>query len=189
MKGLIRTCIQARTNEPGGKFWTGFRPETIPQSLFHLDGGSRRPQTGAVARKSVLTLSQAETARRRAVTGLHNLGDDDAAEEFERMTPQQYAEHKGIEVIKENPRSYRMARKTQSEIIADLKDRLSDLEDTVEELGEQNETLQARLDAAADAIAGEPDEEDSEDSDLDDESDTVDADEDEDDDEDDEDEG
>jgi hypothetical protein len=104
-----------------------------------------------------MTLSEAETARRRAVTGLHNLGDDEAAERFERMTPQQYADHKGIELIEGNPRRLFVASKTQPEIIEDLKDRLSDLEDEVEELQEENESLQSRLDAAADAIAGEED--------------------------------
>jgi hypothetical protein len=119
-----------------------------------------------------MTLSEAETARHRAVTGLRNLSDDEAAARFDRMTPQQYAQSKGIEILRENPRSFTMAGKPQREVIADLRDRLADLEDQVEELQTENESLQDRLDAAADAIAGEDEGEDEEEADLEDEDDS-----------------
>ena len=51
----------------------------------------------------LMTESEAETARRRAVTGLRNLGKEDEAERFDGMSATEYAEHKGIE-LRENPK-------------------------------------------------------------------------------------
>jgi tripartite-type tricarboxylate transporter receptor subunit TctC len=124
-----------------------------------------------VAKKSIMTLSEAETARRRAATGLRNLGDAEAAEKFERMSAREYAADRGVEIIEGNPRSYRMAHKTQAEVIDDLRDQIQELES-------ENEELQDRLDAAADAIAGEEEAEDE--SDLEEADDDADADDDDD---------
>jgi hypothetical protein len=98
-----------------------------------------------------------------------------ARQNGERMSARKYAADRGVEIIEGNPRSYRMARKMQAEVIDDLKDRHSDLGDQVEELQEENKSLQGRLDAAADAIAGEEEAEDE--SDLEEADDDADADE------------
>jgi hypothetical protein len=45
-----------------------------------------------------MTVDQADAARRRAATMLENFGDADGAAEFDGMTPEEYADHKGIEV-------------------------------------------------------------------------------------------
>ena len=76
----------------------------------------------------VQTLAQAETARRRAVVGLRNLGRDDDADHFEGMSTEEYAEERGIEIVP-NPqrRSERripnMATSAPSK--ADLQDQIS----------------------------------------------------------------
>ena len=44
----------------------------------------------------------AETKRQQAIEFLHRIGKDDEAEQFEAMSPQEYAEHKGAELL-ENP--------------------------------------------------------------------------------------
>ncbi len=55
-----------------------------------------------------MTLDQADAARRRAVIMLERFGDSGGAAEFEAMTPEGYADHKGIVV--ENPsRFYKLA--------------------------------------------------------------------------------
>ncbi len=50
-----------------------------------------------------MTIDQLDAARRRAITMLENFGDSDGAAEFESMTADEYADHKGIEVINTNP--------------------------------------------------------------------------------------
>ena len=69
----------------------------------------------------LMTESEAETARRRAVTGLRNLGKEDEAERFDGMSATEYAEHKGIE-LRENPkrRTTIMAKKTAPQLRAEL---------------------------------------------------------------------
>lgn len=85
---------------------------------------------GAVAKK-LKSLSEAETARRRAVTGLRNLGRYDEVDRYESMSAHEYAEDKGIELV-ENPfgRRYGMARqKSSTELrteIAELKEQVTD---------------------------------------------------------------
>jgi hypothetical protein len=107
------------------------------------------------------TLSEAESARRRAITGLRNLGRDEEAERYESMSARDYAEEKGVELV-ENPfqRSCSMARqKTPAELraeIAELKDQVTTLED-------ENEDLQSQIDEIAQIAGGDVDtEEDSE---------------------------
>ena len=46
----------------------------------------------------LMTPSEAEAKRRKAVEFLHRIGNDDLAEEFEDMTAEEYAEHKGAEL-------------------------------------------------------------------------------------------
>jgi predicted transcriptional regulator len=96
-----------------------------------------------------MTRSEAETKRRKAVEFLHRIGNDQLAEEFDRMDAAEYAAHKGAELI-ENPkrRLNCMARvKTREQLQAEL----DEAEDYIEE-------LEAKLDDIV-GIAAEGEEE------------------------------
>lgn len=49
----------------------------------------------------VFTTSQEETKRRQVVALMRGTGKDDAADEFEAMSPHEYAEHRGAESIRQ----------------------------------------------------------------------------------------
>lgn len=96
------------------------------------------------------TLSEAETARRRAVTGLYNLGLDEDADRIDDLTAREYAEEKNWEVV-ENPKRRKLSMAT----LTQLKKRIADLE-------EENEELQERLDSISEIVSGEEEEEEEE---------------------------
>src|SRR4051794_7175906 len=84
----------------------------------------------------LMSPAQAETARRRAVTGLRNLGKDDDADRFDSMDAREYAEQKGIEIHENPTRSTHMAgRKTAAQLKAEL-----------EEANDYIEQLESKLD-------------------------------------------
>ena len=114
------------------------------------------------------TLSEAETARRGAITGLRNLGRDDDADRIEGMSTREYAAEKGVEIIAENTNPHRrmtMPRKSKEAIIAELTDRLSDLEDENQQLTDQLEQIQDVLSGPDEDEDDDGDEEDDEDDD------------------------
>jgi hypothetical protein len=85
------------------------------------------------------------------------VGDSDRAEEFDSMSPQEYADHKRITIenpgpsaLTQNRRRARMRRPTYDE----LKDRVAELE-------EENESLTEKLDSISD-IASTDEEDDEE---------------------------
>jgi len=104
------------------------------------------------------TLSEAETSRRRAVTGLHNLGRDEDADRIDSLSAREYADEKGFEII-ENPSRRRriMARRTKSR--EELQAELEELRAENAELQSENEELQDQIDAVAEAIGVEEEEE------------------------------
>jgi len=115
------------------------------------------------------TLSEAETARRRAVTGLRNLGRDDEADEIEEMSTDEYAAKKGFEIV-ENPSKRRkciMARRMKSR--AELEAELESLQSENAELSETVDELQGQLDEIGGILGAddEDEEDDEEDDDLD----------------------
>jgi hypothetical protein len=75
----------------------------------------------------VRTLAQAETARRRAIVGLHNLGKDEDADRIEGMSTQEYAAERGIEIIRNPQRrsERRIPVATSTPSKADLQDQIS----------------------------------------------------------------
>ena len=100
-----------------------------------------------------MTRSEAETKRRKAVEFLRRIGKDQDAERFEAMTPQEYAEHKGAELL-ENPfRRCSMARRRRT--VAELEAEIADLQEQVDDLEGENETLQDQLDEVASIVAPE----------------------------------
>jgi hypothetical protein len=98
------------------------------------------------------TLSEAETVRRRAVTGLRNFGRNEEADRYDAMSPREYAQAMGIELV-ENPmnrRRYIMAKST-----AELKREITDPKGQVADLEDENEDLQDQLDEIAQIAAGD----------------------------------
>jgi hypothetical protein len=105
-----------------------------------------------------LTRSEAETKRQKAVEFLYRIGKDGEAEVFEAMTPEEYAERKGAELL-ENPNSRRkkMARgKTREQ-----------LETELDEANDYIEQLEGKLDDIV-GIAADEDKDGDEDQDEDD---------------------
>ena len=97
------------------------------------------------------TLDQIEAMKDKAARFLRDVvGDPDRADDFEAMSPEDYAEHKGIAIENPDPltRSKRrrvfMARPTY----ADLKERIDELE-------EENQGLNERLDSIVELAASE----------------------------------
>jgi hypothetical protein len=99
--------------------------------------------------KRLKTLSEAETARRRAITGLRNLGRDNEADRIEDMSTREYAEEKNFGIA-ENPRSRRrmnMAKRTNS----DLQDAYDDIA-TVKGLLQDAYTPESSREELAEAV-------------------------------------
>jgi hypothetical protein len=98
----------------------------------------------------------------KAVNFLRNVvGDSDKADEFEAMSPEEYAERKRVEIRNPSP-SFR-GQKTRTQAMP-AKRRLSreELEDRVSELESENEALNEKLDAIQDIATAEDDEEEEE---------------------------
>lgn len=101
------------------------------------------------------TRDQVERMRLKAVQFLEDVAKDPArADEFEAMSTEDYADHKGIRII--NPGGKRMA-KTKA-----------DLERELRELREENEVLQEQISAVTEIVAPQgSDDEDEEEEDED----------------------
>lgn len=109
-----------------------------------------------------LTLDEAETKRQKAVEFLRRIGNDDAADEFDSMSAQDYAAHKGAELIN-NPtktRTTMAGRRTKSK---------HELQAELDEANDYIEQLEAKLDDIAGIVTDEDDEEDDDDEGEDDE--------------------
>jgi hypothetical protein len=113
--------------------------------------------------RKLMTLAEAETARRRAVIGLQNLGRDDDAEYYNDLDAVQYAEAKGIELSGENPNERKCKKMPRAKTAAELREEIADLKERVNELEDENEGLSEQLDNIADIVS--PDEEGEEDGD------------------------
>ncbi len=114
-----------------------------------------------------MTLSEAETKRRKAVEFLRRIGNDDLAEDFDSMDAEGYAAHKGAELIDNPSRRIGMAKSK-----AALQSELEDANSYIEE-------LESKLDQIA-GIASDDDEDSNDDDDPDASDDPDDDDEDED---------
>lgn len=108
------------------------------------------------------TLDQIVAMKAKAARFVRDVvGDPERADEFEAMSPQEYAAGKRIEI--KNPasgnssraiRRIRMARPTY----ADLKDRIDELE-------EENQVLNDKLDSVLDIVSDEDEDDDQDDED------------------------
>jgi len=102
-----------------------------------------------------LTRSDAETKRQKAIEFLHSIGKDDEAESFEEMTPEQYAEHKGAELL-ENPNRRKVMKMARGKTKQQLEGELDDANDYIEQ-------LEGKLDHIVGIAADEAEETDEED--------------------------
>jgi hypothetical protein len=107
----------------------------------------------------LMARSEAESKRRKAVEFLRRIGKDDDADRFEAMTPQEYAEHKGAELL-ENPTTTR--RKSMARETGPTKAELSDVLDEISDLAEEaldpeltREELVAKVKELADVASGD----------------------------------
>jgi hypothetical protein len=101
-----------------------------------------------------LSPSEAETKRQQAIEFLHRIGKDDDAERFEAMSPEEYAEHKGAELL-ENPNLYR--RRNHMAGISKTKDQL---QAELDEATDYIEELEGKLDDIAGIATDEDEDED-----------------------------
>jgi hypothetical protein len=101
----------------------------------------------------LLTPDEAEAKRQKAVAFLRRIGNDELADQFENMSATEYAEHKGAELLNENPRRRNTPMKSKQE-----------LERELDEANSYIEELESKLDDIV-GIAG--DEEDGDDEELD----------------------
>lgn len=104
-----------------------------------------------------LTRSEAEAKRQKAVEFLYRIGNDDLADEFDDMSPEQYAERKGAELL-ENPYRRTIVAKRRKTVV-ELEAEVADLQEQVGDLEEENESLQGQLDQVADIVSSDEDEE------------------------------
>lgn len=107
-----------------------------------------------------MTLGEAETKRQKAVEFLRRIGNDEAADDFESMSAEEYAEHKGAQIVENPSRRYcRMARRTKTK---------EELQAQLDEANEYIEELEGKLDDIS-GIIGEEEEEEGEESEEEDE--------------------
>ena len=102
------------------------------------------------------TFDQIQAMQAKAVRFLRDVvGDPDKADEFEALSPEEYAEHKGVEIVEGNPTAATITI-TRRPIMATKRD----LEERIAELEDENEELNDRLDQISDLTSSEEDEED-----------------------------
>ena len=98
------------------------------------------------------TLDQIESMKAKAVKFLRDVvGDPSRADEFEEMTPKEYAEHKHVQIV--NPARGRKG-------IAMAKLTRDELEARIDELEEENQALSEKLDSIAEIAAVSEEDED-----------------------------
>ena len=123
-----------------------------------------------------VTHEQAERKKAQAVTLMDRIGDTDRADEFDGMSVDEYAEHRGLQIA--NPR--RKERKQTMATKAELQDQLDSINEVLNGAytpEASREDIAAAVGEALDILNGEDDEDTEEDeSDLDDSDDSEDED-------------
>ena len=115
-----------------------------------------------------MTHSQAESKQRAAVAMLQRFGNDEDAERFEAMSPEDYAKHRGAELISNPNRKERvMAKRKTAPSYNDLVDRVNELEAELEQTEEERDALAEQVEQIEEVLGVETEEieEDEEDSD------------------------
>ena len=109
-----------------------------------------------------VTREQAERKKQQAVTLMERTGDTDRADEFDGMSVDEYAEHRGLQIA--NPR--RKERKTNMATKAELQDQLDNINEVLNGAytpEASREDIAAAVGEALDILNGEDDEDTEED--------------------------
>ena len=97
--------------------------------------------------KKRMPLDDIERKQAKAVQFLRDVADDpDKADEFESMSPEEYAEHKGIEIAENNPAFVTLQLGRRPDVTK------QEMEERIGELEEENEDLKSRLDSISDIV-------------------------------------
>jgi hypothetical protein len=107
-----------------------------------------------------VTREQAERKQRQAVTLMERIGDSDRADEFDEMSVEEYAEHRGLQIA--NPR--RTGRKPSMATKNELQEQLDSIGEVLNGAytpETTREDLAAAVGEALDIINGDTDEDDS----------------------------
>jgi hypothetical protein len=114
-----------------------------------------------------ITRDQAERKKTQAAEFMERIGQPDRAEEFEGMSVDDYAEHRGFRLTNPRRRTTNMADKTaptKSELQAQIDDAIDALEDAYTPESTREE-LASAIGNALDILSGEDIDDDSDDSD------------------------
>jgi hypothetical protein len=117
-----------------------------------------------------MTRGEAETKRRKAVEFLRRMGRDDDADRFDAMDADEYAVHKGAELLPNPSWRQTMARK-MNPTVGELTETLEEIADLAEEALDPEltrEEVVAKIKELADMAAGESEEDEDEETDQDD---------------------
>jgi hypothetical protein len=110
-----------------------------------------------------VTREQAERKKAQAATLMERIGEDDRADEFDSMSVEEYAEHRGLQIA--NPR--RQERKTKMATKTELQETIDDAIDTLNGAytpEATREELATAVGEALDILNGEEDEDSDDDS-------------------------
>lgn len=99
-----------------------------------------------------LTLDQADRKRIQAADFLDRIGQPDRAEDFRRMTAQEYAEHRGVALANPTTRRRQIMPAINSDTKADLQDLIDDAIDTLEDAYTPEATREELAQAVGDAL-------------------------------------
>lgn len=115
-----------------------------------------------------MTLGEAEAKRQKAVDFLRRIGNDDLADKFDAMTPEEYAEHKGAELLQNSNPQRRYSVMAVGKTKTDLQTELDEANDYIEELESKLDDI---VGIAADEVEAEDNDHGSEEDQEDDEQD------------------
>jgi hypothetical protein len=116
-----------------------------------------------------MTRGEAETKRHKAVEFLRRVGRDDDADRFDGMDADEYAAHKGAELLPNPNWRQTMARK-MNPTVGELNETLEEIADLAEEALDPEltrEEVVAKVKELADVAAGESEEDEDEDEETD----------------------
>lgn len=108
-------------------------------------------------------LKQIDTLRKRTALGFRNLQqDDNMADEIEEMTPEEFAEWKGIEIINNPSKTTKQRRFSEMPASKPISERLREKEDIIDDLEEENQGLRDTLAEIRGIVSDDDDDDDDE---------------------------